>query len=157
MRLNEFNFFLGIFGLLYISGLLTSVAEGFRNPLDDIFKKIREMQNGSGAYNKWIGYVYKHSSKNGQILNDFKSRAFQPTCQFRGDWATNLKGKSIPTPADTPDLAMMAYKQYLDSLSKGNSEAAKQLYDARDRFMAPGCDFLNNPSMYTKPFNAPFR
>jgi hypothetical protein len=156
MRLIEFNFFLGIFGLLYVFGLLTRVTEGFGNPLQEIFKKIREMQDGSGAYNKWIGYVYKHSSKNGQILNDFKSRVFQPNCQFRSDWANNLKGKSIPTPADTPELAMMSYKKYFDSLSKGNSEAGKQLYDARDRFMAPGCDFLNKPAQYNMAFNVPF-
>jgi hypothetical protein len=158
MRLKEFNFFLIIFGFLYLTGLLSTIKESFVNPFEEIIKKIKQMQDQVGAYDRWIGYVYKHSSKNGLILNDFKSRVFQPTCKFRSDWATRLpKNKTIPTPADTPELAMMSYKKYLDALSKGKGDSAKQLYDARDRFMAPGCDFLNDPSRYTKPFNVGFK
>jgi hypothetical protein len=149
--------FLIVFGVLYISGVLTSVKENFANPFEEIFKKIKEMQDQSGAYDRWIGYVYKNSSTNGNILNDFKSRVFQPTCQFRSDWATKLpKGSNVPTPAQTPDMAMMDYKKYMEALRKGEGNSAKQLYDARDRFMAPGCDFLNDPVQYTKSYNVPF-
>jgi len=158
MRLKEFNFFLIIFGFLYLIGFLTTIKETFVNPFEEIIKKIKQMQDQTGAYDRWIGYVYKHSSKNGLILNDFKSRVFQPTCKFRSDWATRLpKNMNIPTPADTPELAMMSYKKYLDALSKGKGDSAKQLYNARERFMAPGCDFLNDPSRYTKAFNVGFK
>jgi len=159
MRLRrELIFFLIIFGFLYIFGVLTSLKEGFGNPWEEIFRKIKAMQDEAGAYDKWIGYVYKNSSTNGYILNDFKSRVFQPSCQFRGDWATVLpKGISIPTPAESADMAMMSYKKYFENLSKGQGASARQLYDARDRFMAPGCDFLNDPAQYTKPYNVAFK
>jgi hypothetical protein len=159
MRLKrEFVIFLIIFGLLYISGLLSQVKEGFGNPFEEIFRKIKEMQDQSGSYNRWIGYIYKNSSNNGEILNDFKSRVFQPSCQFRGDWATRLpNGMSIPTPSSSADMAMMDYKKYLEALSKGQGNTARQLYDARDRFMAPDCNFLNDPNQYNKAFNVPFK
>lgn len=155
--LYEFIFFLSIIGLLYILGLLTSIKESFQNPFEEIIRKIKEMQNQSGAYDKWIGYVYKYSSKNGKILNDFKSKVFKPSCRFRGDWATNLpKGMTIPTPAETPDMAMIAYKNYFNSLNKGEGNSVKQLYNARDRFMAPGCNFLNNPEGYIHEYTVAF-
>jgi hypothetical protein len=54
-------------------------------------------------------------------------------------------------------MAMMDYKKYLEALSKGQGNTATMLYNARDRFMAPGCDFLNDPKQYNKAFNVPFK
>jgi hypothetical protein len=143
---------------LYIIGFLSVVKEGFGNPWTDIFNKIKQIQDESTAYDKWVGYLYKKSSVNSEILNDFKSRVFQPNCKFRYDWATNLpKGMNIPTPADTSELAMISYKKYMNNLSKGNGQAVKNLDNARARFMTPDCWYLNDPSQFTKPFNVAFK
>jgi hypothetical protein len=157
-----FIIFISLFGLLYIIKLSNS-NEGFINipfnkSFEEILKKIKELQNQSLAYDNWVGYIYKNPSKNGEILNDFKSRVFHPSCKFRNDWATNLpKGMTIPTPANSPDAAMLAYKKYLSNLKNGKDNSGKQLYNARDRFMDKDCRVLNDPSQYTREYTVHFK
>ena len=135
--------------ILYNSGILTRALEGFNNPVDDIMKQIQSLQDQGQAYDKWIGYVYKHAPKNSEILNDFKARVFQPSCKFRTDWDTKPpKGMSIPTPASSVQLANLAYKNYMSCLTKGKPQCLQQLENARVRLMEPGtCQFLNPPDV----------
>jgi len=143
-----------IIGSLYIS---CSYSENFANPFEEIIRKIRESQQGGGAYDKWVGYLYKNPRINSNILNDYKSRVFQPECKFRDNWASKLPhGMNIPMAADSKEFATIAYKKYLESLSKGEAGTKDQLINSLQRFMAPGCNLLNDPSQYTRPFTASF-
>lgn len=130
----------------------------------DIQKMISQFQRSAGllgkqnSYNDWVGWLYTNVQKSGEPLNDFKKRVFQPTCQFKRDWATNLpRGMMRPNPAGNKDLANVAYRSYLQCLAEGNSACLQQLEDARRRFMEPGCAFLNpNPATYTKDIQQVF-
>lgn len=144
--------FLVIFGLLYCSGYLRKTVEGFGNPFEEFFQKLQAAQSQGQAYDQWLGYVYKNAPSNSDILNDFKSRVFDPSCKFRRDWATNTpEGMNIPTGATTNQLANMAYKNYMACLEKGTGSCIKQLDNARTRLMEPGCSFLHTSS-YTQNF-----
>lgn len=145
--------FLVIFGLLYCSGMINRIVEGFDNPFQEIIKKIQAAQNQSQAYDQWLGYVYKHAPENSDILNDFKERVFQPSCRFRKDWATvTPKGMNIPIGATTKEFANIAYKNYMGCLQKGTRSCLNQLENARKRLMEPGCQFL-----HTKSYSQNFR
>lgn len=148
--------FLIIFGIVYILGFLNTAIEGFNNPFGNMFgkinnnpfeamiKQLQAAQESTSAYDKWIGYVYKHAPENSRILDDFKARVFQPNCKFRKLWATKLpKGMNIPTPAKDSTTANIAYKTFMKCLSSGNSTCLGQLENARVRFMEPGCQFLS--------------
>jgi len=172
------------FMVICITGLLIQNLEGFANPFEEIIKQLQEKKGGSGsgsgsknpleelvqqisavqqegqAYDKWIGYVYKHAPNNSKILDDFKARVFQPSCKFRTNWATNLpEGMGIPNPASSSQLANVAYKNYMECLTKGKPTCLQQLENARVRFMEPGtCQFLNPPDVnsYTKDYRVSF-
>jgi len=179
----HFTIFLVLFGLLYIFGILNKVLEGFENPFGNIpnpfgnmqfsfgktpapigkssnpfeefMKKIQEIQETTSAFDKWVGYVYKHAPENSNILNDFKSRVFQPNCRFRKLWATQLpKGMNIPNSAENATSANIAYKTYMNCLSEGNGTCMGQLENARTRFMEPGCQFLSpkDPKSYSRDY-----
>jgi len=149
---------MALIGLLYILGVLREIKEGFRNPWEDIVNKIKGLEDESKTYGSWLGYLYKNSSKNGDILNDFKSRVFQPNCKFRHDWASKLpKGMNVPTAANSPEMAMIAYKKFFTNVSKGRETTIKQLDNARTRFMTSDCQYLNDPSQYMKGFNVAFK
>jgi len=158
MRRNN-RLFYGLIIFLIIGGLyvFSSTKEGFANPFEEIIRKLREAQQGGAAYEKWVGYLYKNPA-NSEILNDYKSRVFQPYCKFRDDWATNLpEGMSIPMPADSKELATIAYKKYFEALSKGEGATGEQLLNSLKRFMTSDCNLLNDPSQYTRTFTASFK
>ena len=151
----HFSIFLILFGIIYVSGHLNKVLEGFGNPFEDMIRQLQQAQNISSAYDKWIGYVYKHAPENSNILNDFKERVFQPNCKFRKTWATDLpKGMNIPTPANNATSANIAYKTYMNCLTTGNNKCLGQLENARIRFMEPGCQFLSpkDPKSYSREY-----
>ena len=158
MRRNKLLFY-GIIFFLIIGGLYiyNSSIEGFANPFQEIIRKLRESQQANLSYDKWVGYLYKNPAINSNILNDYKSRVFQPHCRFRNNWATQLPpGMNIPMPADSKEFATIAYKKYFESLSKGEGSTEKQRINSLKRFMAPGCGLLNDPSQYRKPFTVAF-
>lgn len=159
LPLYELTFFTALIGILYIFGGLREIKEGFFPSLQEWVNRLRELQDQSKSYNSWVGYLYKNSSKNGAILNDFKSRVFQPNCRFRHDWATRLpSGMNVPSgAADTPEMAMIAYKKFFSNLSKGHRETAQLLDNARTRFMTHECWYLSDPSQYLKEFNVGFK
>jgi len=147
-----------VIGVLHLSGLLTTINEGFGNPFEELIKKFKESQQSTMSYDKWVGYLYKNPEKNSAILNDYKSRVFQPYCKFRDDWATKLpQGKSIPMPAENPQLATIAYKKFFDALSKGEGNTGSQLYDSLNRFMDSDCQILNDPEQYKRQVQVSFK
>lgn len=124
-------------------------SEGFED-MANVLNLIRQLQTATGqlgqskAYDQWIGWIYTNVDQSGPILNDFKSRVFHPTCKFKRDWPTNLPaGIQRPNPAENAELAQAAYRSYLDCLANSNDECLKLLDNARDRFMQPGCTFMN--------------
>uniref|UniRef100_A0A6C0HEV4 Uncharacterized protein n=1 Tax=viral metagenome TaxID=1070528 RepID=A0A6C0HEV4_9ZZZZ len=130
------------------------------NSFQEIINTITSLQQEGQAYDKWIGYIYKHAPNNSKLLDDFKARVFQPSCKFRVDWDTKPpKGMSIPTPAPSPQLANIAYKNYMECLTKGKPTCLQQLENARLRFMEPGtCQFLNPPDVksYSNDYRVSF-
>jgi hypothetical protein len=151
-----------VFIAVVLLGLYTRPKEGFT----DIASILRTLQEATGqlgaskSYEKWVGYVYTHIKESGSVLNDVKARAFQPTCNFRRDWAFNLpRGLSRPIGVDTPALANAAYKSWLDELAKGNNDCILQLNDFRARFMEPNCNFLNPRDLrtYNKNYKPVFK
>ena len=124
--------------------------EGFQAAQTDVAKMLQNLQEASGqlgddkSYGLWVGYMYKNPQGATEALNDFKKRVFQPNCSFRQDWDTNLPpGKSRPMAAENAEIANIAYKAYLDCLANNSEGCVLSLDDARERFMAPGCNFLN--------------
>jgi hypothetical protein len=156
MRLWKTTIILVVFCLvfLYIASAVKA-NEGFQD-ITDIQQLIQQIQGASGqlgeekAYNDWIGWIYTNPQTATMALNDFKKRIFQPSCEFRNDWSSNLPpGKQRPNPAQTPQLANTAYRTYLGCLAKGNQSCTALLDDARMRFMKPGCNFLNPSDVST--------
>lgn len=151
------------FILVVLYGMYTRpMKEGF----NDIMAILRSLQEATGqlgaskSYDKWVGYVYTHIEDSGDILNDVKSRAFQPTCAFRRDWSTQLPpGFQRPLGAENASLANAAYKSWLDALASGNNATLLQLDDFRKRFMTPSCDFLNPSDLksYNKNYKPIFK
>jgi hypothetical protein len=139
-----------------------SRTEGF-SQISDILALIDKAQTKQTAfyqYFAWVGYMYKDPPTDSRALNDIKKRMFQPSCKFRQDWSTNLPpGTSRPIPAQTKDLANMAYKNYLDCLARPDGLCIASLADVRARFFEPGCEFLNpsDPSSYSQNFQAIFQ
>lgn len=135
-----------------------ALAEGFQNPFEAFFKQLKEQQSNANAYNQWVGYVYKTAEQNSSVLNDFKEKVFAPSCDFREDWATNQQGMVIPTPANSVDLANLAYKTYLNCLKSGNPICVSQLGNARARFMESGCQYnIRNVKDIDTQVRTPFR
>ena len=133
-------------------------AEGFQNPFEAFFRKLKDQQSNANAYNQWVGYVYKSAEQNSGVLNDFKEKVFAPSCDFRKDWATNQQGMGIPTPANSVDLANLAYKTYLNCLKSGNPICVNQLGNARARFMENGCQYkIRNMKDIDTQVRTPFR
>lgn len=132
--------------LLFICNL-TKIIEGFQSPYEQLIIKIREIMDKAGAYDRWVGYLYKNAPQNSKVLNDYKKRVFQPNCKFRDDWSTNPPpGMNIPTPAASANDANIAYRNFMKCLTAGNGLCIQQLANSRLRFMEPGCAFLNPPS-----------
>ncbi len=140
--------------------------EGFQAAQTDVATMIRNLQEASGAlgddksYGLWVGYLYKHPETAGDALNDFKSRVFQPDCAFRQDWDTKLPdGSTRPMAAESAELANVAYKAYLDCLANNSEGCIMSLDDARERFMQPGCNFLNpsNSDSYAANYKPVFK
>jgi hypothetical protein len=140
--------------------------EGFQAAQTDVATMIRNLQEASGAlgddksYGLWVGYLYKHPETAGDALNDFKSRVFQPDCAFRQDWDTKLPdGSTRPMAAESAELANVAYKAYLDCLANNSEGCIMSLDDARERFMQPGCNFLNpsNTDSYAANYKPVFK
>ncbi len=150
--------------VLAIEGFVSSetypkaLAEGFVNPFEAFFKQVQQQQSNANAYNQWIGYIYKSAEQNSGVLNDFKEKVFSPNCVFREDWATNQQGMGIPTPANSVDLATLAYKTYLNCLKSGNPICVGQLGNARARFMEHGCQYkISNVRNIDTQVRTPFR
>jgi hypothetical protein len=157
-------YFLGI--IIIVLGFLSykrfSETEGFSQMsyILALIDKAKTIQNAYYQYFAWVGYVYKNPPAGSLALNDIKKRMFQPSCKFREDWSRNLPpGTSRPIPAQTKDLANMAYKNYLDCLARPDGLCVGTLTDLRARFFEPGCEFLNpaNPRIYSQNFQAIFQ
>jgi hypothetical protein len=153
---------LAYIGLLFIASIFkterVNEKDGFQN-LGDIQQLIQQIQGASGqlgetkAYNDWIGWLYTRPQTATTVLNDFKSRVFQPNCRFRNDWSTRLPpGKLRPNPAANAQLANTAYRTFLGCLAKGDTKCTVLLDDARQRFMDSDCNFLNptDPGTYSR-------
>jgi hypothetical protein len=124
-----------------------------------LIQKAKTTEDALTQYNAWVGYMYQNPPQNSVALNDIKKRMFQPSCLFRDDWSTNLpSGKNRPIPASSQNIANMAYKNYLACLSRPDGLCITTLADVRDRFFAPGCDFLNpsDPASYSQNFQTIF-
>ena len=149
--------------LLYAKQVYFTSRVGFKQM--DVQQMILQFQRSAGmlgkqnSYNDWVGWAYTHPQTSGEPLNDFKKRVFQPSCEFRRDWATQVpKGMMRPNPAGNKDLANVAYRTYLQCIAEGNPACLQQLEDARVRFMEPGCAFLNpNPATYSANIQQVFR
>jgi len=64
----------------------------------------------------------------------------------------------IPTPANSVDLANLAYKTYLNCLKSGNPICVNQLGNARARFMENGCQYkIRNMKDIDTQVRTPFR
>ena len=140
--------------------------EGFQAAQTDVAQMIRNLQEASGklgddkSYGLWVGYMYKNPKDATDALNDFKKRVFQPNCAFRQDWDTKLPaGKSRPMAAENAEIANIAYKAYIDCLANNSEGCILSLDDARERFMAPGCNFLNpaDTDSYMKDYKPVFK
>jgi hypothetical protein len=145
-------------GLVFLAILLYQAIhiEGFQDQpqMQDILKLINQIQSASGelgpkrSYEDWVGWLYTHPETSAAPLNDFKSRVFNPNCNFRIDWSENLPNKlTRPMSPDKADLANTAYRAFLQNLVKGDSTSFEMLEDARTRFMEPGCSFKRQPSV----------
>jgi len=136
--------------------------EGF-SQTSDILALIKGAQTSQDAlvqYSAWIGYMYQNPQTKSRALNDIKKRMFQPSCKFRDDWSTNLPSGAVrPIPAQTKDLANMAYKNYLVCLTRADGLCSSSLADIRARFFEPECEFLNpsDLSIYSQNFQAIFQ
>lgn len=126
------------------------------------FQDANTRNQAQTQYESWIGYLYANPSTNAHILNDFKSRAFQPTCLFRQGWSETLpRGMSRPTTSAAPskELASTAYRNTLECLASPNGFCVPFLDDFRKRFFEPGCDFRNPGTLseYSTNIQATFR
>jgi hypothetical protein len=150
-----------LFVLVMLYVLSRERREGFES-VDNMIKALQAATGQLGAtqsYDQWVGYLYKHVEDSGPVLNDIKTRAFQPSCQFRRDWFETLPaGLQRPLGADKPDLANAAYKSWLDSLAAGNNDVMMQLDDFRKRFLDSNCEFKNptNLSSYNANYKPVF-
>lgn len=153
---------LGLFILtiVYNEYKRSQIVEGF-NPAvwQQYLDMIRRLQQAQGllqeskTYDDWVGYIYKNPSDSAGALNDFKSRVFHPSCKFRKDWAYKLPaGMNRPMPAQSAELATIAYRSFMKCVANRNTECIKKLNDARIRFMESDCGFLNQQdfSAYTR-------
>ena len=127
-----------------------------------LFKTDMDGAQGMDNYNSWLGYLYAHSSEASAayVLNDIKQRAFQPSCLFRDDWATNLPpGLQRPLPAENAQLANASYNKHLECLARPDGMCNKTLIDMRARFFEPGCQLRNpaDPKVYRENLQMPFK
>ncbi len=145
-------------GILYITGLLHKSIEGFQNPWEGLIRRILDAQKKQKSYDLWIGYLYKNAPQNSGILNDFKSRVFQPQCEFRPYWSEQLPpGMNVPMGAQTATEANIAYKSFMQCVAEGNPLCMNQLNNARVRFMKPGCQFnIRDRASLTRDYRASF-
>ena len=153
-----------VFLLAMMYNISVRTTEGFQAfNWTDFMNQLRRAQGQQeqlSAYDKWIGYLYKYPADSGKSLNDFKSRAFYPSCEFRMNWATHLPpGSMRPTAAPNGTEANVAYRSFLDCLASKNQDCLMKLEDVRKRFMQPGCSFLNpsNASTYNRNYQAVFK
>lgn len=152
-----------VFLLIVLYGMLQDSrrAEGFKS-VDDLVRSLQAATGQLGAaksYDQWVGYTYANVKDSGPVLNDVKARVFQPECQFRRDWSTNLpQGMVRPIGADKPDLANAAYKAWLDNLATANNEVMMQLDDFKKRFLESNCDYqtIKDPSTLNKNYKPVF-
>jgi hypothetical protein len=133
----------------------TKVVEGFW--IFNWLKRIREAEGELGenkTYENWVGYLYKNVENSALCLNDFKSRVFTDSCQFRDDWAYNLpKGMNRPIGADSSALATTAYRSFMKCVGERKPRCINLLNDARRRFFQDtNCGFKNQTdfSAYTR-------
>ena len=155
-----------LIGIVYITGYLHRSVDSFMDlsmfgaQFQQVIRQMQQAQQEGQAYDQWVGYAYKNAPANSELMNDFKSRVFQPSCKFRRFWADELpKGMNIPTPATTSAVATTSYKAYMKCISDGKSVCLNQLENARVRFMEPGCQFLSptDKSSYSNNFTVAFK
>jgi hypothetical protein len=163
----HFSWKLGVGLCLFILAMLYNeqirqTIEGF-DAVSDIIKNMKQARDGSislGSYTWWVAWLYAHPETSSEPLNDFKSRVFQPNCEFRKDWATKLPpGLIIPVVQGSVEFANIGYKAYLDALADKNPYTLNTLDDAKKRFMDPSCQFLNpsDPSTYNQNYRPLFK
>jgi hypothetical protein len=150
--------FIGI--MIYTEHKRLQIKEGFAPAVwQQYFDMIRRLQQAQGmlqeskTYDQWVGYIYQNPADSATALNDFKSRVFHPSCKFKKDWAFRLPpGMNRPIPAQTAELATIAYRSFMKCVASRNAECIKKLNDARIRFMESDCGFLNQTdfSAYTR-------
>ena len=136
--LSIFVFIIAYFAYLLYNRYIKEYFDDIELPSEDI------NMDALYQYQLWVGYLFANSSKNGPALDDFKQRAFQPSCKFRGDWYNyNPTSKFSFIPAKTPEEASAAYNNFLGYLSKPDGGATPLLNDAKGRFFTEDCNFLN--------------
>ncbi len=153
-----------VFLLAMMYNMSVRTTEGFQafNWMDFInqLRRAQGKQEQLSSYDKWIGYLYKYPKDSGKCLNDFKSRAFQSSCEFRMNWDSSLPpGTLRPTAAPNGTEANVAYRAFLDCLAEGNQDCLMKLEEVRKRFMEPGCNFLNpsDAGTYNRNYHAVFK
>jgi len=120
------------------------------------FQRASGQARATSSYEQFIGWLYANPQTSGNALNDLKARAFQPTCDFKVNWANALPdGLGRPIAPVNKDLANMAYKSWLDCIARNDQGCVSQLNDAMRRFMAPGCAFQTGKPITT--YNANYR
>lgn len=106
---------------------------------NNLLKKMEAISSETGAFQRWIGYVYAHPATSANALNDIKERVLEPSCEFRMDWSSRLpNGLEKPVSSITKDEANASYNTFLRCASK-NGTCQKQLDEFILRFMKPGC------------------
>jgi len=149
------------FSINYTYYRTTPAYQGFL----DFHSFFQRFQTASGqaqatsSYDQFIGWLYANPQTSGNALNDLKARAFQPTCEFRVKWSTDLpRGMGRPIAPVNKDLANVAYKSWLDCLARNDSACVNQLNNAMLRFMEPGCAFQTGKpiSTYNANYNPVF-
>jgi hypothetical protein len=135
----------------------SNVVEGLDfNNFFTKFKKATGEAQATSSYEQFIGWLYSHPETSGNALNDIKTRAFQPTCEFKVNWSDALpNGLGRPVAPANKELANVAYKSWLDCLARNDQGCVIQLNDAMSRFMAPGCSFQTGKPIST--YNTNYR
>ena len=113
--------------------------------IQDFYNQFLEAQRMLVSYEYWVGYAYRTADKDAtaEVLNDFKRRVFQDSCEFKDDWRNPPPGMPSPNGASNAVTATVAYQSYIRCLQKGVGFCYSKLEDARIRFMKPGCWYKN--------------
>ena len=126
--------------------------------IQDFYQQFLEAQKMLISYGYWVGYAYRTADKDAtaEVLNDFKRRVFQDSCEFKDNWRIPPPGMPSPNGASNAVTATAAYSAYIKCLRSGVRTCYDRLEDARVRFMKPGC-WYKNPINTSDPITVAFK